>query len=82
MFMAFGGFSTVPNFNGIIFGHPGLFFYMMVNANIDMAIVSCQVQTAIVVIVLIIGAYLERKKFPVVEPAPQWVTIRENRLPR
>jgi hypothetical protein len=82
MFVAFGGFSTEPNFYGMFVPHSGWNFYMMFKASIDMATVSCQVQTAIVVAVFIIGVYLERKMFPHVELAPQWVTTRENRLTR
>lgn len=82
MFVAFGGLSTVPNFNGLILGHGGPIFYMIVNASIDMATISCQVQTAIVVAVFMIGAYLERKMFPTVKLAPQWVTMIESRLTR
>ncbi|HLJ32798.1 MAG TPA: hypothetical protein VKU38_04065 [Ktedonobacteraceae bacterium] len=83
LFMAFGAFSMEPNFSGnIIWGHFSLAFYIGLKANIDMATVSCQVQTAIVVAVFIIGAYLERKMFPIVKPAPQWVTVREGRPTR
>ncbi len=82
MFVAYGGFSTVPNFNGVIFGHFTMAYYMMFKASIDMAVISCQVQTAIVLAVFIIGAYLERKMFPTVKLAPQWVTIRERHLLR
>lgn len=82
MFMAYGGFLTEPNFAGLFVGHAGPNFYIMFNARIDMAIVSCQVQTVIVVAVFIISAYLERKMFPPVELAPQWVIIREKRLTR
>ncbi|MEO8971630.1 MAG: hypothetical protein ABI406_08540, partial [Ktedonobacteraceae bacterium] len=82
MFVAFGGFSMVPVFDDILSGHGGPNFFLVVNANIDMAIVSCQVQMAIVVAVFIVSAYFERKMFPPVELAPQWVTIRENHLTR
>lgn len=82
LFMAFGAFSMVPNFYGISLPHTTLAFYMGFARGIDMATVSCQVQTAIVVAVFIIGAYLERKMFPIVRPAPQWVTIREKRPTR
>lgn len=82
LFMAFGAFSMVPNFYGIFLPHITLAFYMGFKASIDMATVSCQVQTAIVVAVFIIGAYLERRMFPIVKPAPQWVTMRGSRLKR
>lgn len=82
MLVAFAGFSTESSFNYILGLHIPLLFYDTLVANVKMAIVSCQVQTAIVVAVFIIGAYLERKLFSPVEPAPQWVTIRESRLTR
>ncbi len=81
-FVAFGAFSMVPNFDDILGTHFTIQFYMMFKASIDMATISCQIQTTIVVAVYIIGAYLERKLFPPVKLAPQWVTIRENRLTR
>lgn len=79
-FVAFGAFSMVPQFSGlIIWGHFGPDFYMRIASSIDMAIVSCQVQTAIVGAVFIIGAYLERKMFPSFSLVPQWVTIKGSR---
>lgn len=86
MFVAFGGFWTVLSFrsmlNIILSGYPPQPFYNMLVASIDMAIVSCQVQTAIVVAVFIIVTCLERKLFPPAGRAPLWVTMREQRLTR
>lgn len=80
MFVAFDGFSTVLYFSNSLSWHyfPPNFYNMLV-ANVNMAIVSCQIQAAIVVAVLIIGTFLGRKLFPTVKTVPQWVTIRENR---
>ncbi|MHB8600770.1 MAG: hypothetical protein ACYDER_28685 [Ktedonobacteraceae bacterium] len=82
MFVAFGGFSLVPSVNIIYMGRFPWAFYNMLVTSIDMATMSCQVQTAIVVAVFMIGAYLERKMFPTVKLAPQWVTMIESRLTR
>lgn len=82
LFVAFGAFATVPNFSNIILGHgPSLSFYIYLKTNIDMATVSCQVQTVIVAAVFLIDVYLERRMFPAVQTVPQWVTMRE-RCPR
>ncbi len=82
LIMAFDAFSMVPIFNDIFGTHFTIQFYMMFQTSIDMATISCQVQTAIVVAVFMIGAYLERKMFPNVKLAPQWVTMIESRLTR